>query len=293
MTIKHLKIFVEVCRLESFTLAAETLNSQQPAISLAIKEMETYYSVKLFDRMNRKIYLTESGKILYDYATSILAQFYEAENVLRNTNKLYRIRVGCVDPFVPNSLVTTLKNFSAKYPQIGYNAVITNSAHIENLLLKNELDLGIIEHSFFSSSFHTKLLYEENLLVVCGREYYDTPPQSLSLAMLSKEKLLLREHGTGQRNTIDSVFHAQGYHIHPILESCHVSSLIEAAVCNMGILILSPRLIPNELEQGILQTITISDATFCKKYHVAYHKHKQLSDSLKLFITEIENSLLD
>ena len=64
MTLRHLRIFSEVCRQESITLAAESMNMAQPAVSYAIRELESYYGTKLFERMNRRLYITESGEQL-------------------------------------------------------------------------------------------------------------------------------------------------------------------------------------------------------------------------------------
>ena len=64
MTLRHLRIFSEVCRQESITLAAERMNMAQPAVSYAIRELESYYGTKLFERMNRRLYITESGEQL-------------------------------------------------------------------------------------------------------------------------------------------------------------------------------------------------------------------------------------
>ena len=63
MTLKHLRIFAEVCRMESITEAARNLNMAQPAVSNAIRELETFYQVKLFERMNRRLYITNAGNI--------------------------------------------------------------------------------------------------------------------------------------------------------------------------------------------------------------------------------------
>ena len=64
MTLRHLEIFRSVCQAESITLAAEHLNMTQPAVSQAIRELESFYRTKLFERMNRRIYITESGRTL-------------------------------------------------------------------------------------------------------------------------------------------------------------------------------------------------------------------------------------
>ena len=94
MTLKHLRIFVEVCRMDSITKAAENLNMAQPAVSNAIRELESFYQVKLFERMNRKIYITSAGKYLCESADAILSQFDESKDVLLDIASSTKIRIG-------------------------------------------------------------------------------------------------------------------------------------------------------------------------------------------------------
>lgn len=83
MTLRHLEIFRAVCARESITLAAEHLNMTQPAVSLAVKELEAFYGVQLLERMNRRIYITDAGRSLLQYADAVLSQFEESVRVLR------------------------------------------------------------------------------------------------------------------------------------------------------------------------------------------------------------------
>ena len=72
MTQKYLQIFSEVCRQGSITRAAEKLYMAQPAVSHVIREMEEYYGARLFERMNRRLYITDAGARLLQDADSIL-----------------------------------------------------------------------------------------------------------------------------------------------------------------------------------------------------------------------------
>ena len=96
MTLRHLKVFVTVCELNSITRAAEKLYVAQPAVSSAIKELEDYYDIKLFDRISRRLYLTDAGKSLLAYATHIVSLFSEMESNVRDLDKqgetAYRVK---------------------------------------------------------------------------------------------------------------------------------------------------------------------------------------------------------
>ena len=79
MTIRHLRIFVAVVKEGKMGIAAKSLFISQPSVSQAIKEIEDYYGIKLFERLSKKLYITENGQLLFQYAQHILQSFDEME----------------------------------------------------------------------------------------------------------------------------------------------------------------------------------------------------------------------
>ncbi len=110
MTLRHLKIFMTVFETSNFTKAGEKLLMAQPAISLAIKELEDMYGVRLFERIRRNIYPTEQGKTLYQYATTLLAMYDEMNDIMRNLDEKSTIRIGS-SITVSNYILPTLNSF--------------------------------------------------------------------------------------------------------------------------------------------------------------------------------------
>ena len=94
MTLKHLRIFTTVYEKESITDASKELGLTQPATSLAIKQLEEYYSTQLFARNNRRIYITEAAKQLYAYAAPIIASYDEMDNEIKNWDNTGKLRIG-------------------------------------------------------------------------------------------------------------------------------------------------------------------------------------------------------
>ena len=79
MTLRHLRIFLAVCREGSATAAAEKMYVAQPTVSVAIRELESHYGVTLFDRIGRRLFLTEAGEQMRSYAQHIVALLDEME----------------------------------------------------------------------------------------------------------------------------------------------------------------------------------------------------------------------
>lgn len=94
MTLRHLYIFIAVYQEMSITKAAERLHLAQPRVSQAVKELEEEYGVRLFERLNRKLFVTEKGERLYDYAVHLLELSQEMEEDLLSSGNGGRIRLG-------------------------------------------------------------------------------------------------------------------------------------------------------------------------------------------------------
>lgn len=94
MTIRHMRIFLEVCRTMNVTRAAENLYMTQPAVSRAIREIEQTYSIRLFERLNQRLYLTDSGRRMHAYAVHIVDTFDRMERELSDGDERGVLRVG-------------------------------------------------------------------------------------------------------------------------------------------------------------------------------------------------------
>ena len=145
MTLRHLRIFLTVCEAGSMTGAANRLFTAQPSVSLAIREMEEYYGVKLFDRISKKLFLTEAGHQVLEYARHIIALFDEMEQEVRNPDMSGTLRVGTSITVGTFLLPGYVKELTRLYPELRVEARIENSNNIEKCVLSNEIDLGVIE----------------------------------------------------------------------------------------------------------------------------------------------------
>ena len=100
MTIRHLRIFTEVCSCGSVTGAAKKLYLAQPSVSLAIRELEEHYGVKLFDRIARRLDLTEAGARLLTYATHIISLFDDMRPALPSEPACFPSLPGALQKYI-------------------------------------------------------------------------------------------------------------------------------------------------------------------------------------------------
>ncbi len=289
MTIKHLNIFKTVCKENSFSGAGEILNLSQPAVSLAMKELESFYGVKFFERMNRQIYITDAGRKLLYYADRILSDFNESINYLRNNDIYGMLHIGANIAVGELFLGKIIKHFSQNNSDIEIRTLVENTKQIEAALTNNQIDIAFADNISISPNFITKSIFKEKLVIVCSLDYWNNRSKDITLKQLSQEKLLLREPGSGMRSSIDQMFYLENLYFFPTCESASSLSLIELAKLGLGITILSKSLVQESLVSGKLMELNLSDAEFSRNYFVIYHKHKNLSPAIQTFLSEIKN----
>ena len=277
MTRKHFTIFVEVCRFLNFSQAAEALNTTQPAVSLAVKELESHYGVALFERMNRRVYLTPAGEALLATAQDVLGGFQEAEETLVQ-GRPQALRVGANVSFGEAGLAQVLGRFRQEHPQVRLRALVANSDKIQSLLAENQLDVGIVDGLGVSERLRAQPLYQEDLVLAAAPGRFPAPATVEELAALP---LLLREPGSGLRSSVDRVFSQQGLAPQPLLESTSTAALAQAAKAGLGVAILPEALA--QRESG-LQVGTVPEVRFFRQFACALHRQKAPSPALEAFL---------
>ena len=277
MTRKHFTIFVEVCRFLNFSQAAEALNTTQPAVSLAVKELESHYGVALFERMNRRVYLTPAGEALLATAQDVLRGFQEAEETLGQGRPL-ALRVGANVSFGEAGLAQILGRFRQEHPQVRLRALVANSDKIQSLLAENQLDVGIVDGLGGSERLRAQPRYEVALVLAAAPGRFHAPATVEELAALP---LLLREPGSGLRSSVDRVFSQQGLAPQPLLESTSTAALAQAAKAGLGVAILPEALA--QRESG-LQVETVPEVRFFRQFACALHRQKAPSPALEAFL---------
>ena len=135
MTLRHLRIFVTVCETGSMTAAAQILYIAQPAISLAVSEMEEHYKVRLFDRISRRLYLTDSGRQALEYARHIIALFDEMEQGVGGGQAAKELRIGTSITIGSCLLPGYIRELKERFPSLTVQAAVGNSEAIEQKLL--------------------------------------------------------------------------------------------------------------------------------------------------------------
>lgn len=284
MTIRHMRIFAEVCQTENITKAAENLYMTQPAVSRAVRELEEYYGVKLFERMNRRLYVTECGKNLYRHVIPILDLYDQTEQELKDWDRFGKLRAGA-SISIGNFLLPELAaSFREIYPDIRLQVSISNSHDVQMALLQNSLDVGLIEGVVTEEDLHAEVFQQDRLLLIAGRDHPLRNKESVKLADLEEYNLLLREKGSAGRDFLDHVFAVRGLPLSPLWESTSTQALIRAVQMGIGISVLPEMLVRDAIDRGEVYSCSIEDEPFVRDNFLVWHKDKYLSKALQDFI---------
>lgn len=294
MTIRHLKIFLSVCE-NSFhtTKAAEELHMTQPAVSLAIKELEQHYGVILFDRIGRRLKITEAGQRLMEYSSHIISLFDDMEKGMKDWDSFGIIRIGASITIGSQFLPNYVKAFYNRLPGTEVNAVIGSSELLEQKIINNELDLALIEGVPHSPSLVAEEYMEDHLAVICPANGYFYQGKQFSIDEFRRQKFLLREHGSGTRETFDRTIEAAGFSIVPAWEAMSTTALVNAVINGLGITVLPYRMVIGPLEHGLIVSASVEGLSFKRKYQIIYHREKYLTSSAKAFIDLCRNYEMD
>ena len=293
MNLRHLRIFKTVCEEESITKASEKLFMTQPAVSHAINELECYLGICLFDRISRRLYLNETGKLFLGKAIKLLDLYDDLEQNSKELEDNATIKIGSSITIANFILPKAIANFETVCKNTPTKVIIDNARNIENMLLKNEIDLGLIEGVIYKEELIKIPFSNYGLAVLCSPEHKFVLEKSVDVNTLIKERLLLREEGSAIRDVFDSALLLHNITVNPEWTSVNSQALIHAVKQNLGISVLPKILVENELSSGELFEVKVNDFELISVNHIVFHKDKIQTKNYKTLIEIIKNKASD
>ena len=249
MNIRHLKIFITVADCGKMSEAAEKLFISQPSVSQAIKEIEDYYGVKLFERLSKKLYITDSGKLLLRYARHIVGSFNEMESALKNSGENICLHIGATVTVGTCMLNEIINKFEEENKDISTKIVVNNTNIIENMLLHSDLDIGIVEGKVDDKDLVKIPIYNDRLVLVAGRNHNFYYKDEINIEELTGQDMIFREKGSGARESFDSILEENNISVNEKWNSNNTEAIKNAVIGGQGLGILSTLIIENEIKK--------------------------------------------
>ena len=288
MKIRHLRIFKMVCETESITKAAENLFITQPAVSSAISQLEEHLGVCLFDRISRRIYLNETGKLFLKKVTKLLNLYDDLGRNVKGLEDNACIRIGSsitIANFILPKAIVSFQNVCRNTPT---KVTVANARKIEEMLVNNEIDLGLIEGVIYNEDLVGIPFSSYKLTIICSPKHRLALENSIDMDKLMQERLLLREKGSAIRDVFDSALMLHNLRANPEWVSINSQSLIYAVKENLGISVLPEVLVEKEIDSGEIVEIKVNSLKLVNENHIIFHKDKVQTKSFKTLIEIIK-----
>lgn len=293
----RLKVFFTVAGLKSFSQAAQKLHVTQPAVSNQIRSLEEELETKLFIRGKNEVILTKSGQVLYKYAAEILELYEQMGKKIAEITKVLERELTIGATSIPGKyfIPQIIQQFKKKYPDVEIKTLISNTQNIVQSLKEDILDLCIVSEPVKAGRlFRQKFLKDELVLIVNPNHRWATK-NFIGIEELINEPLVLREEGSGTRETIRHYLEQRDKRLKDfnIIMTLGTTGAIKAAVeRGVGVGFALKRAIQLELEIGSLKIVPIENLQMYQMFSVLHKKnsHKHIADELIQFIQELDLS---
>jgi DNA-binding transcriptional LysR family regulator len=212
MTLEQLRIFLAVATHQHVTRAAETLHLTQSAVSAAISALETRHDVRLFDRVGRRIELTDTGRLLVPQAEAVLAAAETATLMLADVadTTTGRVRIHSSQTVASYWLPERLVRFHERHPGVAIELTVANTTQAALAVMEGKADLGVVESSVARPHLTTNVVATDQLVVVVAPGHPFATAQELPVARLKESDWILREHGSGTRAEFEDWLEGKG-----------------------------------------------------------------------------------
>ena len=280
MTLEQLRVFIAVAERGHVTEGARALNLAQSAASHAIASLEARHDIRLFDRIGRRIVLTEAGRALLAEARRILAEVEHAERTLAEFGALERgvLSLHASQTIAGYWLPRRLVAFRRAYPRIEIRLTIGNTAEVAEAVEAGAAELGFVEGAVKSQSLESLVVARDQLVLVIGPDHAWGDAKSLAPADLLQGEWVLREVGSGTRSVFEQALRRLGIRPETLKIAMELPSneAVRAAVeAGLGATATSASVAASSLEAGLLRQVRFKLPE--REFHVLSQKNRPRS----------------
>lgn len=284
MTIRHLKIFITVYENESVTSAAEALHMTQPTVTRAIQELESFYGVTLFERLHRRLYVTEAGRRLYQQAYHVVTQMDQMKTDMEDWGESGLVHIGAGTTLGSTLLPLILNEFTEKHPRLQVHLMVSDRGKLEDELLHNQLDIALLESGPIDAELEKQQIGRDRMVVILPVAHPLLEKKTLTVEDLSEVPVLTSEKGAASRTFIEHLFSLHSLPLTPVMESDSIHALIHAVHAGLGVALLPENLVADSVRHGLVASRGLKGEKLTRRNYVVWHRSRYMSQALQDFI---------
>ncbi len=290
VNIELYRVFYTVAKCGSLTKAADELFISQPAVSQAIKQLESQLGTSLFNRTHRGMELSvQGGKLIFKQVEEALALLDSAENKLieLKTTATGTVRVGATDSIFSYVLVDKIAAFNEKYPAVHIELITGTTPETLVQLKENKCDIGFInlpiedkDVNFTGTVFHLS-----DTFVASPSKYSELMDRQVNLKDLQQYPLLMMENNTVARHTFNSFTQSLGITLTPDIEVANWDLMLKFARRGMGIGCVPREYAQKRIDAGELFEVNVNPRLPVRGVGMALPKNVPVPFALREFIS--------
>jgi len=291
INLDQLRIFQAVAETRSFTRAADVVHLTQPGISKHVKQMEEYYGVPLFDRLGKRIALTQAGEILSAATLDVLASVTAAEQSIEELKGLRggKLVLGASFPIGIYLLPGVVAAFRKRHPAVEVMVDISLSGKVIAKVLANRLELGLITQEAHDPKLLVRQFMTDELIVIVPRDHRWANKKRIRPQELLGETVIVAARGAGTRAVVEERLQEKGIALTNVVDFGNMEGAKRAVEAGLGVSIQAKSVVEREISGGALIGVSLAglDAKLGRFY--ICRKDKHLSNAAKAFLALLQS----
>jgi DNA-binding transcriptional LysR family regulator len=284
VSLRQLRVFEAAAASRSFSKAAEALHLTQPGVSMHIKELESHAGLPLFERVGRKLFVTEAGQELLVRAREVIRSLKDADEAFDGLKGLRRGRINL-------AIVSTAKYFAPRllarfrdeYPQLEIRLAVNNRTSVIDQIASNEVDLAIMGRSPDSLDIVAEPFAENPHVIIAAPSHPLCAKRRIAEDVVARESFIVREPGSGTRVAMQEFFDQRSLKFKVGMEMASNETIKQAVMAGMGVSFISRHTIDLELQTRRLVALDVRGLPVMRQWHVAHLAKKRLSPTARAF----------
>jgi DNA-binding transcriptional LysR family regulator len=283
-TLRQLEVFLSVARGESVSRAATELAMSQSAVSSALADLELQFDIRLFDRIGKRLQLSGLGRALRPRAEALQAEAAGLEQAFQQQNEIGHLRVGATLTIGNYVTVPLMAQFMKEHPGARVSLEIANTEEIARKVSNFEIDVGLVEGELQRAELEVTRWCEDELVVFCAADHPFASKHTLTEDDLRSAQWIVRERGSGTRQTFDHVMHGLLHELTIALELQHTEAIKSAVEAGLGVGCVSRIAVADAIRHGTLHACAIPQLDFRRSFYFVLHRHKYQSTGIQRWL---------
>jgi len=285
MELAQLEYFVKVIQEGSFSKAADRVFRTQPAVSIAIRRLEEEFKLSLLDRSQKTPTLTEAGEVVYDYAQRILALRNQVGGAIAELQSFKRghVRIGANESTSLYLLPDVILAFREQYPLVKVEIFRHVSDHLSRELLDRNVDLALMASEPSDREIEVFPVLKDELILVMSPKHPLVGKQSVTIKELGKESFIAHNVKAGSRMKVIEAFARHHTPLNITLELATIETIKRFVQKRIGLAFVPRMCVREELERGVLATVTVRGLTYNRILWAAHRRGVDLSPAANAF----------